>query len=41
MSEDRLLQEFNARDYAEISDPTGFNPGVIVGRVLRPAFCSR
>ena len=29
MSEDRLLQEFNARDYAEISDPTGFNPALL------------
>ena len=29
MSVDRLLQEFNARDYAEISDPTGFDPALL------------
>ena len=29
MSEDRLIREFNARDYAEVSDPTGFEPTLL------------
>jgi len=29
MSEDRLIREFNARDYTEVSAPTGFEPTLL------------
>jgi len=40
MDENRLLQEFSARDYAEINDPTGFNPTLLSAEAADQHFAS-
>lgn len=40
MSEDKLVQEFNARDYAEVSDPTGFKPTLLTAECCDQHFAA-